>query len=150
MIRGLLVFLLLLQCVPVPAVADIYADEEPKQESTEVPRYEPDQEAVRSLVFPGWSQHRQGASEAGWGFTTIAAVTLVFALGFFEVPVLGNEDDNFGQVLAGALYALNAVVSGFDAYNRAAESNRENGWDLQPQARNADPGIRVGLVRLSF
>jgi hypothetical protein len=151
MIRCLLVLLILFQFCPVPVLADVF-DEGEEQPSPQgpVPRYEPDREALRSVILPGWSQHRQGASEAGWAFSAIAFTTFIFMIGIVEVPVLGDEDDNFGQVLAGALYGMNAVVSGWDAYNRAVESNRENGWDLHGQARSSGVGFRLPLVRTSF
>lgn len=152
MIRCLLVFLILVQCIPVPVFADVFDDEEEPVAGKEgpVPYYKADREAVRSVIIPGWSQHRQGASEAGWAFTAIALTTFFFMIGTWEVPVLGGDDDNFGQVLAGVLYGMNAVVSGWDAYNRATESNRENGWDLEEQAHSLDRGVRLPLVSVGF
>jgi hypothetical protein len=151
MIRCLLVFLLLVQCLPFPALADVFdEDEDAAAVQGPVPRYEPDREALRSVILPGWSQHRQGAPEAGWAFNAIAFTTFFFMVGIVDVPVLGDEEDNFGQVLGGVLYGMNAVVSGWDAYSRAAESNREHGWDLGEQARAPRTGFRIPLVRTTF
>ncbi|RKZ05630.1 hypothetical protein DRQ32_12190 [bacterium] len=80
----------------------------------------------------------------------IAIISGIFLFGVVEVPVLADDDDNFGQVFAGAIYGLNAVLSGFDAHRRATDSNRENGWDLDESARARPPGFRVALVRLRF
>ena len=147
MIRVLIALLLILQCNPVHA--DVFSDVEEPARAT-VPRYDPGNEALRSLVLPGWSQHRQGAPNAGWGYTAIAVTTFFFMIGTWDVPVIGSDEDNFGQVFAGVIYGMNAVVSAFDAYNRAADSNRENGWDLDAQARGEGFGIRLALVRVSF
>jgi hypothetical protein len=139
------VVLLLLSWVP-PAAGQIF---EPVSARV-VPRYDPEAEALRSLLLPGWSQMRQGADVRGTVHMTIAFVSAVFMFGVMDVPVLGDSEDNFGQVLAGAFYGLNAVVSAFDAHARATESNRENGWDLQESGRRAEPGLRIALVRLDF
>jgi hypothetical protein len=150
MTRLLLVILLLAQVVPSPASADIYGEQEASAEPERVPRWDPDQEALRSLVWPGWSQHRQGEGGRGWAFTIVAGVTFVYMIGLYDVPVIGNEKDNFGQVFASVLYGMNAVLSAFDAHNMATESNREHGWDLGYGARKPDFGLRVDLVRLGF
>lgn len=152
MIRLLFMTLVFACIASVPAGAEIYdAPESEGQEDQEVvPRYNPDREAARSLLLPGWSQYRQGHNNTGFAYSAIAAVTLVFALGVFELPILSGDDDNFGQVLAGVMYGLNAVVSGFDAHRSAVESNREFGWDLEEQAQNRPPGWRVALVRVRF
>lgn len=149
MIRVLFLILMLTCIAAVPASAEIY-DEPEVQGQDVVPRYNPDGEAARSVLLPGWSQFRQGHDNAGWAYATIAAVTLVFALGVIEVPLVSSEDDDFGQVLTGVMYGLNAVVSGFDAHRRAVESNREYGWDLDGQAQSRPPGLRVALVRVRF
>jgi hypothetical protein len=149
MIRCLLALLIVVHCLPAPVMADPF-DQAGEPRQGPVPRYEPDREALRSLVFPGWSQHRQGASNAGWFYTAMAFTTFFFMIGTWDVPVLGSEEDNFGQVFAGVLYGMNAVVSAFDAYNRAVESNRENGWDLAEPAASLDSGIRIPLVHLDF
>ena len=148
MIRFTLVLVLLAIPPSVrPAVAQIF-DESGAEEV--VPRYDPDAEALRSLLVPGWSQMRQGADGYGTAYLMIAVVSAVFLSGAVEVPVLGDSDDNFGQVLAGAVYGLNAVVSAFDAHGRAVESNRENGWDLDRDAARGLRGPRLALVRLRF
>lgn len=147
MIRITLVALLFVQLAAAPAAAQIFDDPRAPEVA---PRYDPEAEALRSLVLPGWSQMRQGADGRGAAHMVIAFVSAVFMFGVMEVPVVGDEDDNFGQVLAGAFYGLNAVVSAFDAHNRAAESNRENGWDLDEQAASGPSGLRLNLVRLTF
>lgn len=147
MMRILLALLLLANLLPVSAVAEIFDDPEA---TTPVPHYDPDSEALRSLVLPGWSQFRQGYGNAGFGYATVAVITMMFLTGVVDVPLVGDEDDNFGRVLAGMLYGLNATVSGFDAHRRASESNLEHGWDLEGQARRPDPGFRLSLVRVRF
>jgi hypothetical protein len=147
MMRILLVLVLLANLLPVPAVAEIFDDPEATKP---VPHYDPDAEAVRSLILPGWSQFRQGHDNAGFAYATVAVITMVFLTGVLDVPLLGDEDDNFGRVLAGMLYGLNAVVSGFDAHRRASESNLEHGWDLEEQVLRPDPGFRLSLVRVRF
>ena len=151
MIHRLLLILLLLHPFGARAADDIYGEDDTQPTAqTIVPRYDPAGEAVRSFVLPGWSQHRQGHPASGWAYTTIEIVTFVFAIGIFEVPLVGGEDDNFGQVLGGVLYGLNAVVSGFDAHGRAVESNREHGWDLDESTVRSDFGVRFSLVRVKF
>ena len=147
MIRILLVLVLLANLLPVRAAAEMF--DEPEN-TAPVPYYDPDSEAVRSLILPGWSQFRQGQSNAGFGYASVAIITMVFVTGIFDVPALSEEDDSFGRVLMGMLYGLNAVVSGFDANRRASESNREHGWDLDNQALRAGPAFRLSLVRMSF
>ena len=145
--RILLVFVLLVNLLPVPAMAEIFDDPEAAEP---VPHYDPDGEALRSLILPGWSQFRQGHHNAGFGYATVAVITMMFLTGFIDVPVVGDSDDNFGRVLTGMLYGLNAVVSGFDAHRRASESNLEHGWNLEEQALRPDPGLRLSLVRVRF
>ena len=147
MSRILLVLVLLAGLLPSSAVAEIF--DEPEI-ATAVPHYNPEGEAVRSLILPGWSQFRQGHSNAGFGYATVAAITMMFLTGIIDVPFVSDEGDNFGLVLSGMLYGLNAVVSGFDAHRRASESNLEYGWELEEQALQPDPKFRLSLVRLRF
>ena len=94
-----------------------------------------------------------GAPTRGFGILhsdVLRPSTIIFAVGLVEVPLISNEKDNFGQVLAGVMYGLNAVLSGFDAHRRANESNREHGWELEEQALRPPPGVRVALVRMRF
>jgi hypothetical protein len=137
---------LLLASAPAPARAQIF-DDEP---GTAVPRYDPGHEALRSLVLPGWSQFRQGHDARGWGYSSVAVISMFFAAGVADVPVVGDDDDNFGQVLMALIYGFNAVLSGFDAYNLAVESNRENGWDVEVRVESVASGWRLDLVRLEF
>ena len=149
MTRLLLIFFLLVQLLSAPARAES-PEESQTTNDTAVPYYDPEGEAVRSVLLPGWSQYRQGHDNAGLAYALVAGVTFVFAIGLFEFPLLSNDKDNFGQVLAGVMYGLNAVVSGFDAHRRADESNREYGWEIEEQALRSPPGLRFALVRVRF
>ena len=148
MMRTLLLLVLLVSLLPLSAVAEVF--DEPEVASTPVPHYDPDGEALRSLILPGWSQFRQGQPNAGFGYATVAAITMIFLSGVVDVPLIGDEGDNFGRVLAGMLYGLNALVPGFDAHPRASESNLVNGRALEKHTPRPDPGFRLSLVRVRF
>lgn len=148
MIRILLAVVLSLATLPSPAAAQIF-DDDPGSAAV-VPRRDPEAEALRSLVVPGWSQFRQGADGQGMVHVTVAFVSAVFLFGVADVPVFSNPNDNFGQVLAGVVYGANAVVSAFDAQRRAQDSNLENGWDLPETALRQPSGVRLSLVSLRF
>jgi hypothetical protein len=147
MMRIPLALILLAGLLPASAGAEIFGEPE---SVTTVPHYNPEGEAVRSLVLPGWSQFRQGHENAGFGYAAVAVITLMFLTGVVDAPFVNDDDDNFGQVLAGVLYGVNAVVSGFDAQRRASESNREHGWDFEEQALRTDPNLRLSIVRVRF
>lgn len=149
MIRCLMALTVLFASFGTPARAQIFEEDE-ESAAAAVPYFDPDGEALRSILLPGWSQFRQGHDDAGLAYAAIAVVSGIFLFGVIDVPLVGDEGDNFGTALAGALYGLNAVVSGFDAHRRATESNRENGWDLQQTLHTGDRGWRLALVRARF
>ena len=103
-------------------------------------------------MFPGWGQHRLGAPEKGWGYFSGAAVMLLFV---FDVIAI-TDSENSKEVLRGMGligYGFMATLSAVDAYSRAEDLNRENGYLLAgrldaPAA--GDRGVRIALWQRRF
>lgn len=140
----LLLCLLCLQTASAQGIAP--ANETPQ------PERDPTAEAFRSALFPGWGQHRLGAPGKGWAYFSGAAVALAFV---FDVIAI-TDSENGKEVLRGMGligYGFMATLGAVDAYSRAEDLNRENGYRLvaRPEAPAAgDRGVRIALWQRRF
>ena len=141
-------------CILLSLVCDQSAFAQPVASTDPMrqPEWDPAVEAFRSALFPGWGQHRLGAPEKGWAYFSGAAAALLFV---FDVIAI-TDSENGKEVLRGMGligYGFMATLSAVDAYSRAEDLNRENGYRLDARLDAPPAGdreVRIALWQRRF
>jgi hypothetical protein len=113
------------------------------------PYHSPEWAATKSVLLPGWGQWSNGDGNTATALFAVATVGVLFGtrtVGIAESPRRIETERGFGWIL----YGLSAVWGGFDAYARAREINRENGYDVGRIEPDVHGGIGVRVVLLQF
>lgn len=116
------------------------------------PYRDPTWAAVRGALVPGSVHMQLGEPDRGTVFLVGAVLSLPFALGVVDFPLL--DDPDFSKAIGVGAYAMFAGVSAYEAVEITDRLNRENGHllddDLAQARGSVGRGVRITLVRARF